>query len=297
MNGHDARVGGESLRPDPGLSGSGRPRAAMPSAGRIYDALLHGRDHYSGDTDLATRLTAHFPQVETSAQAARDFVRRAVTYLAGQGFEQFLDIGAGMPGPSHISEILRGNASRARLVAVDNDPVAVRHGHALMVSRDPRNTAFLQADLREPAAILHQVSTSVLDLRRPVVLVLGAVLHFVEDAQDPAGIMRTLLGALAPGSVLVISHATGDVEPQDAAAAMELYNQLCPDPLTLRSRDGICALVPDVRWIGPGLVQANAWIPESAEALAVDRTVWIYGGVGVLSQPSVGAATGGRVER
>jgi hypothetical protein len=275
------------------LDGTGTP--ASPA--QLYDALLGGKDNYDNDEQAAAALTASFPQLRTTALAARDFLRRAAVHLAVQrGFEQFIDLGSGMPAPGHLGDVLAQVTPWARWVGVDNDPVVVRHGQARLVTPHPHTVAFAEADLRRPAEILaHDAVRSVLDLHRPTVLVLGAVLHFLDDRDDPAGIVRDLVAGLPAGGALIISHATGDFETAAATKAARAYNELCRAPITPRSHAQITALLGRVNLIGPGLVQSSAWGPEKASAASPTRPgEWIYGAVALIPRPSgdAGRASG-----
>jgi hypothetical protein len=82
--------------------------------------------------------------------------------------------------------------------------------------------------VRDPAALL-DAAGAVLDFTRPVAVLLLAVLHFVPDADDPAGIVKQLAPALAPGSLIAISHLTGDYAPEQVAEGTAAYNARVPD--------------------------------------------------------------------
>jgi S-adenosyl methyltransferase len=70
------------------------------------------------------------------------------------------------------------------------------------------NTATVRADLRQPAEITARPGVNrLIDWSRPVAVLLVAILHFIPDGADPAGIAGQFREVMAPGSHLVISHA------------------------------------------------------------------------------------------
>ncbi len=68
-----------------------------PSAARIYDAYLGGRDHFPVDQEFAERVMREIPTARPAALANRACLGRMVRWLADQGIEQFIDLGAGLP--------------------------------------------------------------------------------------------------------------------------------------------------------------------------------------------------------
>lgn len=253
---------------------------------RVYDALLGGRDNYAADAALAEQMVGLAPQIVVSAQTNRAFVRRAVAWLALAGIGQFLDIGSGIPARGNVTEVVRAIAPGARVVSADLDEVVVARGRAQLVAPSRADTAFLHADLRDPYAILaHPDLLRVLDLGEPVAVVLGAVAHFLTDAQDPAGIIATLMRLLVPGSALVLSHATADLDAQGACAVAQAFNAGASIPITLRSHAQISRFFAGLELVEPGLVPVSAWHREAGQGQVVsgDHEVWIYGAVAVKS--------------
>jgi hypothetical protein len=92
-------------------------------------------------------------------------------------------------------------------VYVDNDPLVLAHARALLTSAPEGSCNYLDADLRDPETIPREAGRT-MDFTQPTAVLLGAVLHFITDADDPAGIVAALAGALAPGSFVAISHLT-----------------------------------------------------------------------------------------
>src|SRR5262249_27104314 len=175
------------------------------------------------------------PQVVTGARANRAFLARVVRYLAAEcGIRQFLDIGTGLPAPNSTHEVAQAVAPDSRIVYVDNDPLVLVHARALLTSAPQGSCDYLEPDLRNPTAVLAG-SAQTLDLSRPVAVLLLAVLHFLADSDDPAGVVAALARRLAPGSFVVISHLTADFAPRPVGAAGEAYRALVPNPLAART--------------------------------------------------------------
>src|SRR5689334_9433399 len=160
---------------------------SRPHAARIYDYLLGGKDHFAIDRETAEKGIKLIPTGRTAARENRAFLGRAVRYLVAEaGIRQFLDIGAGLPTANNVHEVAQSIAEESRVVYVDNDPSVMAHARALLTSHPAGRTAYIQADLHDPVAILGDPSVrATLDFGRPVALMLVAVLHFFPDDEDP----------------------------------------------------------------------------------------------------------------
>jgi len=88
-----------------------------------------------------------------------------------------------------------------------------------------------------------------------------AVLHFVPNSDDPAGIVARYRSAMAPGSYLALSHATHEGEPGQAEPHMALYAQT-GTPMTMRSRSEVEAIVGGFEPVPPGIVYFPQWRPD-----------------------------------
>lgn len=234
-----------------------------PSAARVYDYYLGGSHNFAVDRAMAQEAIGLWPELPQIMQANRAFLRRAVRFLAGEGIGQFLDIGSGIPTVGNVHEVAHGMRPDARVAYVDVDPVAVAHSRAIL-GADARTTV-VHADLRQPERILADPGLrGLLDLNQPVALLLVAVLHFIPDADDPAGIITRLGEALAPGSYLVLSHATHEGQPERTAIHQQLYART-RTPMTMRSAAQVSALFDGFALIDPGLVYLPLWRPDPAE--------------------------------
>jgi S-adenosyl methyltransferase len=245
---------------------------------RIYDYYLGGKDNFQADRETAEQALAATPSVREMARQNRAFLQRAVRFLAGQGgIRQFLDIGTGLPTQGNVHEIAQAIAPEARVVYVDNDPIVLAHSRALL---DAPNTAVVLGDLREPGQILEDPEvTKLIDFHRPMAVLLVAVLHFIRDSEDPDGICARLRTAMAPGSYLVISHGTADLQqaqPEVADKVVRAY-QRSTAPVTLRSRAQVEGFFGDFELVDPGLEQIQRWRPDGP---VPDVSGGIFGGVG-----------------
>ncbi|MER7111007.1 SAM-dependent methyltransferase [Streptomyces sp. NPDC000229] len=237
---------------------------SVPSVSRIYDYYLGGSHNFEVDREAARKAMEFMPGLPKIMQANRAFMRRAVRYAVSEGVTQFLDIGSGIPTFGNVHEVAQGADPDARVLYVDHDPVAVAHSKAVLEGN--AGAAVLAGDLRKPQDILTAPETgALLDLDRPVALLLVAVLHFVQDADDPDRALAELRGALAPGSLLILTHASyeGVPVPQErAGGAVKVYKDI-RNPLIMRSREEVARFFEGFDMVEPGLVQMPHWRPEN----------------------------------
>jgi hypothetical protein len=186
-----------------------------PHPARVYDYLLAGKDHFAVDRVTAEKALDAVPTLRVAARENRAFLGRAVRYLVAEaGIRQFLDVGTGLPSASNVHEVAQSIVPECRVVYVDNDPIVLAHARALLASEPQGKTAYIEADLRQPDRILADPTVlGTLDFSQPIALMLVAILHFIPDEEHPAGIVRTLLGALPSGSYLVASHGSTEYDP------------------------------------------------------------------------------------
>ena len=250
----------------------------LPNVARVYDALLDGKDNYAADRAAARRLAAVVPGAAAAARANRDFLARAVGFLAGPaGIDQFLDIGVGLPAASAVHEVARKVNPQAQVVYADNDPVVAAHARARLA--DSPGVAAVEGDVRYPRHLLTMREVrAVIDFDRPVAVLLLAVLHFVADSDDPWAAVRCITGQLAPGSYLVISHVTGDALSDVAVrAASRVYDGALAS-LTARSLAQVTRFFAGMEVVEPGVVDVARWRRPARGRSA--PPVLLYGGVG-----------------
>jgi len=263
-----------------------------PNVARVWDYQLGGKDNFAPDREAAEALNdacrrVGAPDGRVVARENRDFIGRAVRYLAGPaGIRQFIDVGAGLPTQGNVHQIAQQVNPDAVVVYVDYDPLVVVHGRALLA--DNANTVVIQADAREPDHILtHPELGEVIDLDQPVAVLLVALLHLLPDDENPTRIVTHLRDALAPGSYLAITHFTGDARPDLAAKIAEEFARLrITTPLIPRTHPQILAFFDDFDLVEPGLVFPTLWRPDPPPAEPDPGARWMYAGVGRKPSPT-----------
>ncbi len=261
----------------------------QPTPARMYDYFLGGKDNFAVDRAAADALIGQLGVEKTRFVATenRRFLGRAVEYLAREcGISQFIDVGAGLPTMRNTHEIAQAANPGARVVYVDNDPIVLSHGRALLA--DNGATAIMPGDMREPDAILDAAPVrELIDFSQPVAVLFVAVFHFVVSAghpryvpglADPGEIVAAFRDRVAPGSYLAVTHNSSDgASAADVAAAEDAYRSATA-PMVIRSRAEVEALFAGWRLVPPGVVPACQWHSGPDEE---PRTGIILGGVGV----------------
>ncbi|MEU6538999.1 SAM-dependent methyltransferase [Streptomyces sp. NPDC047000] len=239
---------------------------------RVYDWLLGGKDNYPVDEAVGEKLP---PEARDAARQNRQFMHRAASWLATQGIDQFLDVGTGIPTAPNLHQIVQNIVPSARVVYTDNDPIVLRHAEALLISRPEGATDYVQADVRDPEAIVRH-ARHILDFDRPIALSLIALMHFITDEQDAHGIVRALVRTLPSGSGLILSHAASDLFPELAEQVVAEYAK-GGIRLAFRTRSEVGRFFDGLDLVPPGLVTATDWF---ASAPAPEREdSGIYAGV------------------
>ncbi len=247
---------------------------------RVYDYWLGGKDNFAADREAAEQAIAANPMIVPGVRTNRAFLRRAVSYLAVEaGIRQFLDIGTGLPSANNTHQVAQAIAPDSRVVYVDNDPIVLIHARALLTGTSEGATAYLNADLRDPAAIVARASET-LDFEQPVAVMLLAILQLIPDDDDPHALVAQLMDAVVPGSYLVISHPASDVLPEAMAEMERRLNQRQREVTTFRPRGDVCRHFDGLSLIEPGVVQTHRWRPEPGDAISQQQEVTAWCGVG-----------------
>ncbi|MEU0336864.1 SAM-dependent methyltransferase [Streptomyces sp. NPDC006193] len=236
---------------------------SKPHPARMYDWYLGGKDNYPVDEAMGRQMLALDPRVPVMARVNRAFMHRATRWLAQQGVRQFLDIGTGIPTEPNLHQVAQRIAPDARVVYCDNDPIVLAHAAALLRSTPEGVTEYLQADVRDPDAIIAGAER-ILDLDRPVALSLVALLHFVPDEDGAHELVGRLLSRLPSGSFLMMTHATADFTPEASAAATEKL-RAAGVTLALRSREEFGRFFTGLDLVEPGVEIVHKWRPELGE--------------------------------
>jgi SAM-dependent methyltransferase len=257
----------------------------VANSARMYDYFLGGCHNFAVDRKTADLLERVYPGARITAHANRGFLRRAVRHLASQGIDQFLDLGSGVPTAGNVHEIAQATHPDARVVYIDIEPVAVKAAQRLLAG-NPNASAF-RADLRDTQAILkHPEVGSMLDLSRPVGVLMMSVLHFVPDSDDPAGVIRDYRDAIMPGSFLALSHSTDaparadDVAQSDLDGILDVFTS-SGSPATLRPPTELEGFFDGFELLEPGVVPVFDWRPEDPDEFVGSRDrIPFSGGVG-----------------
>jgi S-adenosyl methyltransferase len=257
----------------------------IPSPARIYDYVLGGTHNFPVDRAAAEQIRAQSPDLEDAAWVNRSFHQRAARWMAAdQGIGQFIDIGSGLPTQDNTHGVVQRVAPGTRVAYVDNDPMVRAYAGELLAGDG--TTAVITADLRDPDAVLADPALRrLIDLGRPAGLLMTAVLQFVADSDDPWALVKRYVTALAPGSYLVLSHATGDKMPPRAIRAMLKTYEKATEKLVLRSRPEVerffagLDLVPPYEGASPGISFTGQWGAEDPASADSDGSRVAYCGV------------------
>jgi hypothetical protein len=265
-----------------------RLRTDKPTPARMYDYYLGGKDNFEVDRSAVEAMN---PKIRDILRAGswenRRFVWRAVEYLSREcGITQFIDVGSGLPTVRSTHEVAQDVNPDARVVYVDNDPIVLSHGQALLAKDG--NTAIVEADARDPAGILEAPETrALIDFSKPVAVLIVALLHFITAPghprhepgdRTPGEIVAAFRDRVAPGSYVAMTHVTFEGVPPDDRALIEDLYEGSTSPAVFRSPEEIVELFAGWRPVPPGIVRPWAWPVEDSLS---PRTPLFYGGVAV----------------
>ncbi len=235
--------------------------ATVAHNARVWDYWLGGKDHYAVDRRVGEHVRQMFPVIGDIARADRQFLFRAVRFLAGsEGVRQFLDIGTGLPTAENTHEVAQTMAPESRVVYVDNDPKVLAHARALLTGGQHGVTAYLDADVHHPDAILAGAADT-LDLSQPVAVMMLGIVNFILDDDEARTIVRTLMDAVPAGSHLALTHPTTDLGGEAQVPAMAFWNENAKPPIRSRTGDEIATLFDGLDLLEPGLVSCSQWRP------------------------------------
>ena len=252
------------------------------SVARLYDFLLGGKHNFAPDRDFGRQLLAIEPNGRMILQQNRYFLARAMKVMLDDGVRQFLDLGSGIPTQNYVHELAHAVDPAARVVYIDNDPPAVSHSNYIL--RGDATAGAVLADMIDAERVLGDPTVKALiDFDQPVGLTALAAWHFVDDADDPAGVLATYRRKLAPGSYLALSHATIDGATGDLVRDVQSQYQSVMKNPSPRTREEIEAFFEGFRILEPGIVNLPAWRPEKPEDAVGAENVWFYGALGKLS--------------
>ncbi|MFG1814845.1 SAM-dependent methyltransferase [Kribbella sp. NPDC049174] len=253
------------------------------SIARVYDAALNGKDNYEVDREVLRQVATVAPQVNDLAWSNRNFLIRACRFLAGQaGITQYLDCGSGLPTAENTHQVVQRLRPEAKVLYIDNDPVVLAHGRALLEEND--NTLFVSADIFEPDEVLELVKEQdFLDFDQPIAVIQnGTIHHYLGD--DAPQLMQKYVDAVVPGSYTVIAHFLDPQTPEHSEIARKMEEKFTHSPMgsgVFRTYDEIRAMFPGQELVPPGLVLCDDWWPDGPRVKPLNQVEeCIAGGVG-----------------
>jgi O-methyltransferase involved in polyketide biosynthesis len=252
---------------------------SVPNVARVYDRLLGGSDNFAADRAQAAKLTEVDPSLPFVVRQNRAFINRVVSWAAGRGIAQFLDLGAGLPTHPAVHEAARKVIASARVLYVDVDPVVVLHAESLLAS--PQGVAAVRADLTQPELVMSpQTLADHIDPAQPLCVLIAAVLHFM-SAEAARGLIAGYVRLLPPGSVVAVSVFSSD-DPQVAERAREVYTAT---QTYTHSRQDLASFLTGagLELVEPGAVVAHAWRNDGSDpGLATPGPLQALAAVGSL---------------
>ncbi|MFD0205257.1 MULTISPECIES: SAM-dependent methyltransferase [Saccharothrix] len=247
-----------------------------PNVARLYDYYLGGAHNFAVDREFADRSMSEIPTA-AMVQHTRSFLRRAVRLCVAHGIRQFLDLGSGIPTAGNVHEVAQQADPTCRVVYVDNEPATVAHSRTML--RDNEGAAIAEADIRDVAAVLDAPEVrTLLDLTRPVAVLMVAILPYIADEDRPAELVGRYRDAIADGSYLVISHLTADEQPELVRKLVGVAEET-ESPIVARTKADVETMLDGFDLLEPGLVLATKWRGEGEPATSAEAVA--YGAVGV----------------
>ncbi|MEU8813724.1 SAM-dependent methyltransferase [Actinoplanes sp. NPDC048796] len=237
-----------------------------PQTARIWNYWLGGKDNFAVDRAVGDQIRQAFPDIVDNARASRAFLVRAVTFAAGAGIRQFLDVGTGLPTADNTHEVAQRVAPESRIVYVDFDPMILSHARALLTSSPEGATHYVDADGRDSATVL-AAAADTLDFAQPVALIMSGLLGHVTDDDEAETMVRAYLGALAPGSYFIALDGSHSVEHGEAE---KIWNEQANPPYVLRGPAQFARFFEGLELVEPGVVSAPLWRPPAGDAKHLD---------------------------
>ncbi|MFJ6212949.1 SAM-dependent methyltransferase [Streptomyces sp. NPDC092296] len=254
--------------------------SAVPSVARMYDYYLGGKDNYAVDREASDELLKTVPSTKELAVNNRRFLRRVVRRLAEDyGIRQFLDHGSGLPTQDNVHQVAQRVDPESRVVYIDNDPIVLAHGRALLEEND--NTAVIQADMRDTDGIFgHPEVRRLIDFDQPVAALFVSVLHCIPDSSDPAGLVRRVADRLAPGSFLVVCQLVSEDRATRDFVTDYMDRSTHGRWGRVREEHDVERFLDGLEILEPGLVEVSTWRPDGDLGPKQRTQEWIeFGGL------------------
>ncbi|WP_280461063.1 SAM-dependent methyltransferase [Nocardia carnea] len=233
-----------------------------PSIARVYDYLLGGKDNYPVDQKIGDHFKVDLPGSVAIAFGNRQALVRGVRDMARSGVKQFIDLGSGLPTADNVHQVAARYTDGAKVVYIDNDPIVLAHGRSLLATDD--STTVVQADVREPERIRNSEEVRrLIDFDQPVAMVFSAILHHLNDDEDPHGVVSYWCDQIPSGSQVFISHFRSGGNAETEAAEQKLQSTFGRG--RWRTDDEIRQLFGGLEVLEPGIVPAVLWRPDTAD--------------------------------
>lgn len=254
------------------------------SVARVYDAFLGGKENYKIDREVLHRIQQVAPEAAQLGWDNRAFLIRASRFIATQtGITQYLDCGSGLPTAENTHQVVQRIQRDARVVYVDNDPVVLAHGRALLEEND--RTHLVDADIFKPAEVLNnELVHKYLDFSQPIALYQCGTLHHYSGDRSPGDIMAEYVDALPAGSYVALSHFFDPETAEHSALARKMEEIFVHSPMGsgwFRIRSEIESMFPGLELVDPGLTLCADWWPDGPRVKPMTSVQYcIVGAVG-----------------
>lgn len=243
-----------------------------PNIARVWDYWLGGKDNFAADRELAEKMLAVHPVSALMARENRQFLGRAVRYVAARSVRQFIDVGAGLPTALNTHDIARQVSPEARVAYVDNDPIVISHSRSLL-TKSP-GVIVVPGDMRDPGSILADAGLAeLIDLAEPVCVILSGVLHFT-DAGTARDVAAAFAGAVGSGSYLIISVGSGN--PSEGENFTSAYTAA---QIHIHALEEILSFFDGLELVPPGVVAVRCWHGDGPPSALKAPTATFLGGV------------------
>ncbi|WP_306207166.1 SAM-dependent methyltransferase [Actinoplanes sp. RD1] len=249
----------------------------VPHSARIWNYWLGGKDNFEADRAAGDEVIAHIPDIPVGARSERAFLKRVVKFLVEEaGIRQFLDVGTGLPSADNTHEVAQALDPRSRVLYVDNDPLVMAHARALLASTPEGRCDYVEADLRDPEAIL-AAARRTLDFSRPIGLMLLGVVNHLMDDEVAYGSVAQLVQAMPAGSHLVLTHSTAEIHGEPMLRVMRETTERGGTPIRARTKAELERFFTGLELLDPGVVTCSRWRPDPGSD---EPEVYLFGGVG-----------------
>ncbi|MEV6866045.1 SAM-dependent methyltransferase [Streptosporangium subroseum] len=265
-------------RPPAGLDTS------VANVARMNDYYLGGKDNFAADRKAAEEVLALAPEVRTMAREGQAFMTRAVRYLLDEGITQFVSLGVGLPTRSSIHHVAQALVPDARVVYVSTDPVVLSHARALLATNPA--TAVVAGDILHPRELLADPELRrLIDLDRPVAILIASALQFIPDEDDPFKCVAVLRDALPVGSCFALGHVVFERRPEVKDPIVGIYRRILGrDEGAARTGKQVLRFFDGMELVEPGFVYTRDWRPDNPLTVQGRDKTWSMVGMAMKTE-------------